>query len=304
MSKTSSKLSKINLRYIAYSFMSHTSRFWGDSFYLRAVYRICFGRKLNLDNPQTFNEKLQWLKLYNRKSIMTTMVDKIEAKKYVADVIGEEYIIPTISIFETVEEIDWDKLPNQFVLKCTHDSGGVVVCKDKNKLNIAEASAKLKKALNQTYYFSKREWPYKNVKPRIICEKYLSNNGEDLDDYKVFNFNNGPQIILVCKDRFKNNGLTEDFFTDKWEHLDIARLEHPNSNNCIKKPDNLEKILELSSLLSKGYPFLRTDFYSVDGKIYFGELTFFPSSGFNGFNPNEWDEKLGSRIILPAKEKV
>jgi len=259
------------------------------------------GYKLNLDNPQTFNEKLQWLKLHNRRPEYTQMVDKVEAKKFVADIIGEDHIIPTLAVYNRVEDIDFDALPDKFVLKCTHDSGGIVVCKDKSKLDKKAALVKLKRGLSRNYYYQNREWPYKNVKPRIIAEQYMSNGGEEeLVDYKVHNFNGTPEVILVCRDRYKETGLTEDFFSRQWEHLDISRPDHPQAAKLASRPRELEEMLRLSEMLSKDIPFVRTDFYTIDNKVYFGELTFFPSSGMKSFIPEEWDKTFGDWIKLPV----
>ncbi len=273
-----------------------------DKKYLELMFPMRTGYKLNLDNPQTFNEKLQWLKLYDRRPEYTQMVDKVEAKKYVATIIGDEHIIPTLAVYDKVEDIDFDALPNQFVLKCTHDSGGIVVCKDKTKLDIKAARAKLKRGLSRNYYYQNREWPYKNVKPRIIAEQYMSNEGGELDDYKVHNFNGTPEVILVCRDRYKGTGLTEDFFSRQWEHLDISRPDHPQAVKQPRRPKELEEMLRLSEMLSKDMPFVRTDFYTIDNKVYFGEITFFPSSGMKTFVPEEWDKTFGDWIKLPEKK--
>lgn len=270
-----------------------------DSTAISMVYKLKTKKSLNLLNPKTFNEKIQWLKLHDRKDIYTTMVDKYEVKKYVADAIGEEFIIPTLGIFNSFDEIDFDKLPQSFVIKCTHDSGGLVIVKDKSKLDIKKAKKTINKSLKRNFYFVGREWPYKNVKPRIIVEELMSNDGKELEDYKVHNFNGIPKIILVCKDRYKDTGLTEDFFDVSWNHLDIKRQIHDNSKNEISKPEKLEQMIELSKKLSKDIPFVRTDFYIIKGKVYFGEITFYPASGFEVFVPDKWDEKLGDWLKLP-----
>lgn len=275
-----------------------------DSFILKLKYRLRMKKKLNLDNPITFNEKLQWLKLNNRKNEYTTMVDKYEVKSYVEKKIGEKYIIPTLGIWEHFDEIDFAILPNQFVLKCTHDSGGLVIVRDKTKMNIANIRDVIEKSLKRNFYYLGREWPYKNVKPRIIAEKYMTDNGEDLEDYKIFDFNGVPKVILVCRDRFKNAGLTEDFYSDEWEHLDIERPNHPNAGENIPRLAQLEEMLEFARLLSKDIPFVRTDFYTINHKVYFGELTFYPAGGFEGFRPEEWDKKLGDWLILSLSGEV
>ena len=275
------------------------SRIIPDSTYLKLKYRANFGKKLNLKNPQTYNEKLQWLKLYDRKPEYITMVDKYEAKKYVAERIGEEYIIPTLGVWDKVEDIDFDTLPDQFVLKCTHDCGGLVICRDKSQLNVDQAKKKLNKALKNNFYYLFREWPYKNVKPRIIAEKYMedASTGE-LRDYKFFGFDGEVKIMLICSER--NKAVKVDFYNKNFEHLD-CRLVYPNSSAEIKKPETYDKMWELAEMLSMDIPELRVDFYEVNGKIYFGELTFFPAAGFGKFEPQEWDDTLGSWLKLPMK---
>lgn len=270
-----------------------------DRHYLQLVYWARLTKKLNLDNPQAFNEKLQWLKLYDRKPIYTTMVDKYAVKDYVASIIGKEYIIPTLGVWESFDDIDFDSLPNQFVLKCTHDSGGLVICKDKSKLNMKEARRKIEKSLRTNYYLHAREWPYKDVPRKIIAEKYMvDESGTELKDYKVHNFNGIPRMVLVCRDRFEQSGLTEDFYSEKWEHLDIRRPNHPNAKKLLERPAALQEMLDLSSRLSKDIPFARTDFYMVGSRLYFGEMTFFPASGFEGFEPPIADQQLGEWLKI------
>lgn len=258
-----------------------------------------FHRKIDWKNPQTFNEKLQWLKLYDRKPVYTTMVDKYEAKKYVAGLIGEDYIIPTLGVWERFEDIDFDSLPNQFVLKCTHDSGSVLICKNKSELNIAAARARFNAALKRNIYYVGREWPYKDVKPRIIAEKYMEDSStSELRDYKFFCFNGVAKCYKVDFDRFV--GHKANYFTADGELMKIGEeVCLPDFNKELPIPANLEKMKELAAKLSETQPFLRTDFYDVDGKIYFGELTFFPASGFGKFIYEGNDELLGSWMKLP-----
>lgn len=275
-----------------------------DYIFLQIKYRYKFNKKLDLKKPQTFNEKLQWLKLYDRNPEYTKMVDKYEVKKYVANIIRKEYIIPTIRIYDKFEDIDFETLPNQFVIKCTHDSGGLVICEDKTKLEINEARKKINKSLKRNYYYVGREWPYKNVKPRIIVEKYMENNsGEEIIDYKLFCFNGVPRIILVCSERFSSKNMCETWFDEDWNYLDITENNH-RTDKTIKCPINFDEMKILARKLSDGIPFLRCDFYEVNEKIYFGELTFFPASGFEKFEPNEWDKKLGDMLELPRERKV
>ena len=273
-----------------------------DEWYIKTRYRLYVGKKLRLDAPETFNEKLQWLKLYDRKPIYTTMVDKCEAKKYVADIIGEEHIIPTIAVYDRVEDIDFDALPDQFVMKCTHDCGGLVICKDKGKLDKKTAVGKLRKCLNSKYYLRTREWPYMNVKPRIIAEQYMEDeSGYELKDYKFFCFNGVVKCLKVDYNRYIDHHA--NYYDRDMNLLPFGEVVcTPDFNHVIEKPKNLEKMIELAEKLSKGMPFLRVDFYNISGKIYFGELTFFPASGMGKFTSEEWDYTLGSWIKLPKGE--
>ena len=272
----------------------------GDEKYLFKKYFSLLGKKLDFNNATTFNEKLQWLKLYDRKPVYTTMVDKYRVKEYVSAAIGKEYVIPTIGVWDNPDDIDFDRLPNSFVLKCNHNSGlGMCICSDKSTLNISKVKKALKKGLKQDYYLTGREWPYKNVERKIIAEKYMEAESGQLIDYKVHCFNGEPRFILVCKDRFKDSGLTEDFFTTEWELMPVKRPDINQSKTPIDRPDQLEEILSLASKLSEGIPFIRVDFYIINGKVYFSELTFFPASGFEKFEPEEWDGIFGEWLHLP-----
>ena len=256
------------------------------------------GYKLNLKEPRTFNEKLQWLKLNDIHEEYTMMVDKVAAKPYVAGIIGDEYIIPTIGVWNSVEEVNWEELPNQFVIKSANDSGGVVVCKDKSKLDIEKAKEKLSRCGGRTYSDLYKEYPYRNVPKRIIAEQYMEDeSGFELKDYKIFCFDGKPYMIFVASDR-QIKQTKFDFFDLEWNHLPIVQ-EFPHNPKGIKKPKNLEKMLEIAGKLSKGIPHVRVDLYNCDGKIYFGELTFFHNSGIFPWYPKEWDYKLGEQIKLP-----
>lgn len=270
-----------------------------DELYLKILYRYKMKKKLNLNNPMTYNEKLQWLKLYDRNPDYTKMVDKYEVKNYVKDIIGEEYIIPTLGVWDRFEDIDFNKLPQQFVLKCTHDSGGLVICKDKSKLDIDVARNKINHCLKRNYYLNTREWPYKNVKPRIIAEKYMVDESRtELKDYKFFCFDGEPKSLFIATDRGIDTKF--DFYDMSFEHLNF-RNGYKNSNKEIKCPKGFEKMKELSMKLSKGIPQARIDFYDINGKVYFGEITFFHWSGLTKFDPVEWDYTFGSWIKLPKK---
>lgn len=276
-----------------------------DKKFLEIKYKSMFHKKLNIDFPNSFNEKLQWLKVYNRKPEYTIMVDKYKVREYIAEKIGEKYLIPLIGVWDDVEKIDFDALPQKFVLKCNHNSGtGMCICTDSAQLNIQQVKREIKKGLKEDYYFIHREWPYKNVQRKIIAEQYMKSDEGGLTDYKIHCFNGVPKIILVCKDRFTESGLTEDFFSAEWQHLNICRPTHPNSKKIISKPEELEELLVLAKQLSEGIPFLRVDFYIIEHRIYFSELTFFPASGFEQFVPEEWDVTLGTWLELPKSDFI
>lgn len=273
-----------------------------DKQYLQLYYFFKFKKSLNLKNPQTYNEKLQWLKLYDRNPAYTGLVDKYEVKAHVEQKIGGEYIIPTLGVWDCVDDIDFDSLPNQFVLKCTHDSGGLVICKDKAKLEIAEAKKILEKSLKSNFYYIGREWPYKNAKPRIIAETYMEDTETaELRDYKFYCFGGEPKVMLVASDRQTEGEESKfDFFDMDFRHLDFRR-GHPNSLKPVKKPETFEAMRELAKQLSQGFHHVRVDLYEVNGKNYFGELTFFPGNGMTRFEPEEWDYKMGQWLVLPDK---
>lgn len=272
-----------------------------DEKYLKLRYKCIMGKELNLENPITYNEKLQWLKLYDRKPEYTKMVDKYEAKKYVSDIIGDEYIIPTLGVWEKAEDIDFDALPNEFVLKCTHDSGGMVICNDKSQLDIQSAKATLNHFLNRNFYNLHREWPYKNVKPRIIAEKYMvDESGYELKDYKFFCFDGRVNAMFIATDRNEKTETCFDFFDRDFNHMPVIN-GHPNTKKELKKPQGFEKMIELAERLSIGIPQVRIDFYDINGKVYFGEMTFFHWSGLKKFEPEEYDKIFGDWITLPNK---
>lgn len=270
-----------------------------DEKYLKKQYKFWMGKELNLEHPKTYTEKIQWLKLNDRKPIYTTMVDKCEAKKYVAERIGEEYIIPTLGVWDNFDDIDFDALPNQFVLKCTHDSGGLVIVRDKSKLDKAKARKKINKCLKTNYFYHGREWPYKNVKPRIIAETFMEDSEtSELRDYKFFAFNGEAKALFVATERQKaGTEVKFDFFDMEYKHLPI-RNGHPNADVPPQKPKCFDEMKVLAGKLSEGIPQLRVDFYEVDGKVYFGELTFAHFGGTVPFEPDEWDKTFGDWIDL------
>ena len=272
--------------------------FLPDRLYLKLFYRIKMGKKLNLDNPQTYNEKIQWLKLNDRKDIYTTMVDKYEAKNYAADQIGEEYIVPTLGVWESFDDIDFEKLPEQFVLKCTHDSGGLVICRDKSNFDKKSAKKTINRCLRRDYYRASKEWPYKNVKPRIIAEIYMEDeNDKELRDYKFFCFDGEVKALFIATERQEADETKFDFFDMEYNHLPFTN-GHPNAKNIPQKPQNFEKMIELSKILSRNIPHVRVDFYEGNGKVFFGELTFYHWSGMTPFDPEEWDYTFGSWINI------
>lgn len=276
-----------------------------DEDFLKMQFRNVFGYELNLENPKTYNEKLQWLKLYDRRPEYTMMVDKYKVKEYVASLIGEDHIIKTLGIWTRFADIDFDKLPNQFVLKCTHDSGGLVICTDKEKLDIAAAKRKIEKSLANDYYMQNREWPYKNVKRRIIAEEYMvDESGYELKDYKFFAFDGTVQAMFIASDRMSKKEETKfDFFDMEFNHLPFTN-GHPNSQHPIKKPNSFEEMKHYAEVLSKGIPEARIDFYDINGQVYFGEITLFHWSGFERFEPQEWDRKFGDWIRLPEMKQI
>lgn len=278
--------------------IKYSLRFLPDKLYLQLYYFPRFKRLCDFKNPETYNEKLNWLKINDRRAEYIKLVDKYEVKEYVAGIIGEEYIIPTLGVWDSFDEIDFDKLPEQFVLKVTHDSEGLVICTDKSKLDKAAAKEKIEAALKFNFYYIGREWPYKSVKPRIIAEKYMEDHIDgELRDYKFFCFDGEPKAMFVASGR--SVGATKfDYFDLDFNRLDIKQ-HYPNTAGEVRKPDTFDKMIELARVLSKGMPHVRVDFYEVDGKLYFGELTFYHFSGFMPFEPPEWDKTFGDWIKLP-----
>ena len=281
--------------------------FWlPDKLYLQLLFYGYMGKRLNLKNPQTLNEKLQWLKLYNRRPEYTTMVDKYAVKKYVADIIGEEYIIPTLGVWDNFDDIDFDSLPNQFVLKTTHDGGsyGVIICNDKSYFNIEKAKQYLNKSLKRNSYKVSREYPYKTVQHRIIAEKYMEDETGELRDFKFYCFKGYVDCVLYCFDR--NSGDTKFYFFDKDWNLKRynKRGKEAPEDFTLPKPENIEKMFNLASTLSKDLPYARVDFYNINGKIYFGEITFFPAGGFDYNRLPEMDLYFGNFINLNKIKKT
>lgn len=278
-------------------------RWMSDETFEKIVFKASFGYKLNLDNPKTFNEKLQWLKLYNRKPEYTTMVDKYKVRAYIREKIGDEYLIPLLGAWDRVEDIDFEALPNQFVLKCNHDQGSVVICKDKSKFDIEAAKRKLARKLAKDQYTATREWPYKDVPRKIIAEKYMTDtpDSSEFTDYKFFCFDGVVDCVMVCLDR--SSGDTKFYFFDKKWNLKRLNIRGKNAPDgfTIPKPNQMDKMFEIAAKLSEGLPFARVDLYQSNDHIYFGEITFFPDSGFDANLLPETDAYFGSLIDL---EKV
>ena len=275
------------------------SHFITDKAMIKMQYRAVFGKKIDLNNPKSFNEKLQWLKLYDRNNEYIKLVDKFEVRSHIKNEIGEEYLIPLLGIWDNCEEIDYAGLPNQFVLKCTHDSGSVLLCEDKQKFDFQKAKIKLEKSLNKNLFWHGREWPYKNVKPRIMAEAFMMDDKTtELRDYKFFCFNGKVKCVKIDFDRFKDHRA--NYYSVNGELLPFGEcICPPDFNRKLEMPKNMDKMIELAEKLSAKNSFLRVDFYEVNNKIYFGELTFFPASGFGPFTEEEWDYKLGEYLVLP-----
>lgn len=271
-----------------------------DKIYLSWLYRCYIGGKLDWNNPSTFNQKIQWLKVHDRNDRHTTMVDKYRVKELVTNKIGEEYVIPTIGVWDHFEDIDFSKLPDKFVLKTTHGGGGldVLVVKDKRKVDVKTAKKKFKKALAKTIWHHYREWPYKNVPRKIIAEQYLEDEHGELRDYKFFCMNGEPKFLFLATSRLSDEDTTFDFLDLNYKRIP-ALNGHPNMNGEPVPPINFDKMIDLARKLSEGETFVRVDLYNIRGKIYFGEYTFFHNSGLVPFVPEEWDLKFGEMLRLP-----
>ena len=286
-------------RLIASRRLRGVTRFLPDKLFLKCMYKAEFNRRLNLKDPRGFNEKLQWLKLHDRDPRYINMVDKYEAKRVVADRIGQEHLIKTLGVWPDFDSIDFNQLPQQFVIKCTHDSAGLVICTDKDSFDYAAARNKIRRCLKRNYFYAGREWPYKKIKPRVIAEAYMEDHvlGE-LRDYKFFTFNGEPRIMhLVSNRQNKNQETYGDFYDMDFNHLDLT-MGHNNAPTPPQKPENFERMKVFAGILAQGTRHLRVDFYEVDGHLYFGELTFFQDSGLADVQPSRWNETLGDWIII------
>lgn len=275
-------------------------RWMPDEMYLKMVFRSMLGYKLNLNDPQLFCEKIQWLKLHDKNPMYIQLADKYAVKLYLAELIGDDYIVPTLGVWNSFDEIDFSLLPSQFVLKCTHDSGSVFIVKNKQEMNVDILRKKMERALNHNYFWDGREWPYKNITPRILAEEYLEDiQGGELRDYKIYCFHGIPLFCQVISDRQTNK--TIDFFDMNWNYQRFTGLSVPFVDHGIPDipvPFNFSKMKDIAKRLSENSLFLRVDFYEVKGKLYFGEITFYPASGFGEFDPKEWNKKLGKLLSI------
>ena len=274
-----------------------------DKKYIEKKFKNQMGYSLDLENPITYNEKIQWLKLYDRNSKYIYMADKYEAKKIVSNILGDEYVVPTIGIYDDFDKINFEELPNQFVMKCTHDSGGVIVCKEKKYFNYKEARKKINKNLKKNYFFYGREWPYKNINPRIIIEKYLEDSYQkEIIDYKFFCFNGKVEYLYISEGSHTLNQKIQ-FFDKNYLPIDCSRSDYNKFERIPKKPKNFDKMIEFAELLSKNIEHIRIDFYEINGQLYFSEFTFYTGSGYVPFNEKHWDFKFGSLINLDHIKK-
>ncbi|MFR3559788.1 MAG: ATP-grasp fold amidoligase family protein [Paraclostridium sordellii] len=267
-----------------------------DKPYLKILYRLEMGEKLNLENPKGYNEKLQWIKLYDRKNEYKTYVDKYEVRRYVEGKVGRKYLIPILGKYESTKEIDWDNLPNEFVLKCTHGSGSNVICTDKTKLNFKMYEKKINKWMKRNWYYFGREWPYKELHPSIICEKFIGNKSKVPEDYKIMCFGGEPKLIQVHRGRYSE--YTQDFYDIYWNKMDFNNVGYKGSKYEHEKPKQLEEMLDIARKLSEGLRQIRIDLYCVNEQIYFGEMTFFDASGLAKFEPHEYEDIIGSWIKI------
>lgn len=305
---------------------------WDDARYLKLLYRLRMGERLNLDNPQKFSQKLQWLKLHDRDPIYTTMVDKGNVKQWVADKIGQDYVVPNLGVWDSFAQIDFNKLPDQFVLKCTHDSGGLVICEDRSTLDIEAARAKIERSMARNYYFLGREWPYRNVKPRILAEVYvptwdpredtgevtsligvevdpgeeenLRASGHDLIDYKFYCFHGEPKFLYVSQGLHDHRSARMDFLTLDWTLTEFGRPDYLHFEVLPPKPTNFEAMKLVARELASGIPFVRVDLFEHSGRILFSEMTFSPVSGMMSFKPRLADLEIGQLLNIPLTESA
>ena len=282
--------------------LNNTYKYWPDSLWLKVLYRAKLHRNLNLKTPVRFTEKLNWLKLHDHNPLYTRLVDKYDVKQYIKEKLGEQMVIPSYGVWEHFDDIDFDKLPNQFVLKCTHDSGRFCICRDKAVFDVEGARKKLETSLRNNFFWWTREWPYKSVKPRILAEKFMVDDGSDaLTDYKFFCFNGVPKMMYISKD--VSADPRTDFFDMEWNHLPL-RMKDANADIQPQKPELFEEMKDIAITLSKGIPHVRVDLYVINGNIYFGEMTFFHNSGIFSITPDEWDYKIGEWLDIDIYKNI
>ncbi|MBQ3697430.1 MAG: hypothetical protein II883_05875 [Spirochaetales bacterium] len=271
-----------------------------DESFLRRKFKALLHYEPDFSSPKTFNEKMNWLKLHDRNPSYVSLVDKYEVKQIVSEIIGPEYVIPNLGIWDNPEAIDFDALPDQFVLKCSHDSGSRVICPDKSKLDFGKARRIMAKSLDNDYYLLNREWPYKDVRRRILAEKYIESKTGELNDYRFYCFNGEPGFFSI--DLNVRSDIRVNFYDPDLSILPFGSAEEPPDFNAeVTIPDNIGEMFDIARTLSKGHPFIRVDLYNVEGKIYFSELTFFSYGGFLEFYPDRsWDEKIGACLDLPG----
>lgn len=290
----------LKLKRFCLSLVFHSSHYFPDKVYLDLLYYFYFGHRINWKNPMTFNEKLQWLKLYDRKPEYTMMVDKVMVKDYVSQLIGSEYVIPTLGVWNNPDDITFETLPSQFVIKCNHNSGGLIICKDKSTLNQKNAKKKLRKSLKENFFYVGREWPYKNIQKKVFVEKFMSDDSSnELNDYKFYCFGGKPELVMFSTGRYQGK-LCFDYYDMHWNKLNLE-WDQPNSSAEIPCPVCFSEMKDIATKLSQGIPHVRVDLYCINGRPYFGELTFFDASGFGHFSPSYWNLKLGNLIQLPQK---
>lgn len=280
-----------------------------DEEYVRKLYKAIMGVELDLENPKTFSAKNNWLKLYDRRDLYTVISDKVLAKDYVAKLIGEEYIIPTLGVWDSPDEIDFDALPETFVIKCNHNSGtGMYICKDKSKLDVKKVKRGLKKGLKEDYYLPAREWQYKNIKRKIIAEKFMEDSVQDktkgLVNYKFYCFNGKVELLHVSQGVVDHTGARVSFVSKDWEPIPIARSDYKPFEVLPPKPSKFDEMLGIAEKLSENIPFVRIDLYEVDGQVYFSEFTLRNTGGFMKFDDDEWDYRLGALLPLPDKGEI
>lgn len=264
-----------------------------DEKFIKNRYRETFKKDLNVDNPKTFNEKIQYRILKDRKKIYTKLTDKYIVRGYVESKIGKKYLTQLYGVYESTKEINYENLPNKFVLKCTHDCGSVIICTDKSQIDSNYINKKLKYWLKRNYYYATREYHYKDIKPRIICEEFIGINNEPPVDYKFHVFNGKNKKIFIQCDEGRFGNHTRSIYDECWNKIDV-KYNKSISQNIIEKPQNLEEMIFIAKKLSEEFDYVRVDLYSVEDKIYFGELTFTPAGGMGVFEPEEWDIKWGN----------